>query len=37
MSTLFFYCLWAIPLVIFGAIGELLAIALGFIDPWDMR
>lgn len=37
MSTLLFYGLALVPLIIFGAILEALAVALGYIDPWDMR
>ena len=37
MSTLFVCAMGLVAFVIFGAVCEAVAIALGIMDPWDLR
>ena len=37
MAYLFNFMALVIPLIIVGGTGELIAVALGYIHPWDFR
>lgn len=41
METMFmgiaFWGILLVPLVVIGAVGEAIDIALGYLDPWDFR
>lgn len=37
MAYVFNFMAIVIPLFVIGGIGELIAIAVGYLDPWDFR
>lgn len=41
METMFmgitFLGIALVPLIVFGAVGEAIAVTVGYLDPWDFR